>query len=61
MKHKNRHIFDRITFRNRWLEKYPNENWTIIGISEKWQDSWNYKYKLCFFGFEMHIWIKIKL
>jgi hypothetical protein len=50
--------YERIYFKNRWKEhKYSrNCDWTIIGVSKWWCSPYNFCYKLCFFGLEVHIW-----
>ena len=53
--------FDRIVLINRWKQrKYSRGgDWVIIGI-HRWYASWDmYCYKLCFFGFDLCIWLKI--
>ena len=49
-----------IVFYNRWRERYPNDDWTIIGISKWWSSPESYCYKFCFFGIEVRIWFKRK-
>jgi len=52
--------FERISFLNRWKQKkYSRQcDWVIIGV-QQWYSSWeSYCYKLCFFGFDVHIWFK---
>jgi len=60
MRYKPTTHFDRITFYNRWKERYPTDSYTIIGISKWWCSPESYCYKLCFFGFECKIWLTRK-
>jgi len=51
---------ERISFKNittycRWQTKYPPDNWTIIGIAERWLSPTEFQYKICLCGFELHI------
>lgn len=58
MRTKYKHRFDRVVFNNRWLQKYPPDNYTIFGLSKFWFSSLEYEWRLSFFGLEMRIWIK---
>lgn len=52
--------FSRITFYSRWNHKFPPSDWCILGLSKWWFGSEEYCYKICLFGFEIHIWIDRK-
>jgi len=49
-----------VIFYNRWKQRKHSRNgdWTLFGLS-RWACSYEeYSYKLCFFGFEVHLWFK---
>ena len=60
MRNKYKHRFDRITFQNRWKQTKisRNSDWVIFGIQQWWFSPYEYEYRLCFFGFDMRIWMK---
>jgi hypothetical protein len=60
MKIKYKHSFDRIVFSNRWkIGKYTrNGDWVILGIQKWFFSSREYEYRICFFGFDIRIWLK---
>ena len=60
MKGKYKHRFDRVYFINRWLHKnrHSRGDITIIGISRWFSGPHDYRYSLCFFGLEAHLWFK---
>ena len=57
---KKKWLFDKITFRNRWL--LPNymrpSDWTIFGLGQWWSCYENMNYHFSFFGFDVIIWFK---
>lgn len=55
--------FDYIYFQNRWAQpRYSRTcDWTIVGISKRYCSWDQFQYMICFFGFSMHIWFKIKV
>jgi len=61
MKRDYKHSFDKISFSNRWTNKYPPDDWVIIGIQQWWFSPQRYEYRICFFGFNLRIWIKREL
>lgn len=42
----------------RWSNKYPPDDWTIIGVSQWWFSPTEYRYTLCFFGLDLQFWFK---
>lgn len=50
--------YDYISFRNRWREKYPNSDWTILGLSWWWSGPSDKRFGIHFFGIEVLIWFK---
>jgi hypothetical protein len=63
MKSQYRTRFDRIYFRNRWrMKKYSRPcDWTIVGIHKRYAAWDQFEWMICFFGFELHVWLeKIK-
>jgi len=50
--------FERITIRNRWKMIFPPDDWVIIGIQQWYFSPVQYEIRLCFFGFDLRIWIK---
>lgn len=56
--HKKKISFERIAFTNRWKYNYPPDDWTIIGIAQRWFSPESFEYKICLFGFDLHIWFK---
>ena len=60
MKGKYKYSFDQLAFRNRWKRKVwnRNDNWTIFGLHKHWFGHDQYSYQLCFFGFDIILWIK---
>lgn len=55
-----KHSFDEVLFKCRWSEPFYHRHgdWTIIGIHKHFFSSLEYEYRFCFFGFEVHIWMK---
>lgn len=49
--------FDRLVWHNRWASRFPSQDWTIVGISERWFSHREFEYRVSFFGFEVRIWI----
>ena len=39
----------------RWNHKYPPDDWTVFGISIRWQSPQYIESRFCFFGFEIRI------
>ena len=51
------HKIEDVWFHNRWKEKHPNCDWTIVGVSKWWSGPTYFVYKICFFGIELRIGI----
>lgn len=49
--------FKEVTFLNRWKQPFYArvDSWTIFGVSIFWHSTSHYKYKICFFGLEIHL------
>lgn len=63
MKTKYKYQFDRIVFMNRWAQPFymRNSTWTIFGLRVHWFSPLELEYQLCFFGFDIRIWINRKI
>lgn len=59
-KNKYKYSFDELRFKNRWKEPIYSRSgtWTIIGIHQHWFSFDQYDIRLCFFGFEIIVWMK---
>lgn len=53
-------VIDRVAVNNRW--KHPMysrpDNWTIIGIRQRWYSPTEYEIIFCFFGYDIRVWLK---
>ena len=47
-----------ISFHNRWNMKYPNKNWTIVGVSRWWAGCEIKRFGIDFFGLDVFIWFE---
>lgn len=49
--------YDYTSFLNRWKQPFYArvDSWTVFGVSIFWHSANHFKYKICFFGFEIHI------
>jgi hypothetical protein len=55
---KYKHALKEVRFNNRWTQRYPPSDWTIIGLARWWFGPTEYCYKLCLFGFDLQIWFE---
>jgi hypothetical protein len=55
-----KHSFNYVYFINRWSRSYRHDraSFTIIGITRWFSGPLDYRWTLCFFGLECHIWMK---
>ena len=62
MKSKYKITFERFGFNNRWKQDDfdKNCNWVIFGVQEYWIGPESFCYKICLFGFDLHIWFDRK-
>ena len=60
MRSKYKTSFDSISVNNRWKMPYYSrtEDWTIIGISEKWFSPTLWRIGFSFFGIDVNVWFK---
>lgn len=57
-----KHSLDRIITTNRWRQSriQRSGDWVIVGIQRWWFNPLEYEYRICFFGFDIRIWMKRK-
>jgi len=57
------HRLDRIKLYNRWTYNkwrgltIESSDWTVVGIAQRYFSHEEYEWLICFFGFEIRIWM----